>query len=523
MAGWWFQTGGCPRVLAVALGMACWTSAPAGAQDASLVYEKEFNLSVNPTAMSGERELMMPMEPMSLDRGSPLSLPSLIPTLEPTGERTARIIQGEPAKAGAWRSAVNIRYGIAGPDGKDRASFCGASLIDESWVLTAAHCVFRVSTGGLRDLRWVTAYADDVHIQKGKVLRVKAVHVLKQYDEEWIVNDLALLHLETRTTLPRQKLAGGKPFEVMPAGTMASIVGWGQTKGSDPGSASPVLLQARIPVLSKAECDAFRQGGWKKGGRPIGDADFCAGYGPERPPVTCNGDSGGPLYVASASGEPIQAGVVSWGIRGCTSYAAYASVGHFEPWIRKHVPKAVFVTPGAGVTTAGAGTAGGPREVLAGVTAGGPPSPHGQCAIEVYADGVATNTAKVGAELSMRLVSGASGRLAVFSATSASKVVQLFPSNYTGVGAPTAVQAGATVDIPGQSFTLKVSPPLGRHAVVAIIMPEGSGLSGVAQRYADMAPIEGFGSVLAKLADEAQTLPPGSARAVCTRQFDVVE
>jgi hypothetical protein len=85
------------------------------------------------------------------------------------------------------------------------------------------------------------------------------------------------------------------------------------------------------------------------------------------------------------------------------------------------------------------------------------------------------------------------------------------------------VQAGATVDIPGQSFTLKVSPPLGRYAVVAIIMPEGSGLSGVAQRYADMAPIEGFGSVLAKLADEARTLPPGSARAVCTRQFDVVE
>ena len=454
---------------------------------------------------------------MPLD-GQALSLPALVPATDTSGERRGRIILGTPAKSGAWRSTLNIRISYLDQDGQERGSFCGASLIDERWVLTAAHCVFRVKTGGVRDLTWVTAYADDLRFQKGKALRVKAVHVNREYVESWILNDLALLQLEGATDLPRQKLAGGSPSSVLPAGTMATVVGWGRTKGDVAGSYSPVLLETSLPIAGKGACDAFRQTGtWAKPGRPLSDAELCAGHGAGETPMVCNGDSGGPLFVSSATSEPIQAGVVSW-VRGpCLStYGAFASVGHFEPWIRKHVPNAVFVMPQPGVAS-------GPLSVIAGAEPGGPPAPLGQCAIDVYADGIATNTAKIGSELTVRLTSGVTGQLAVFSRTSADKVVQLFPNRYGGVGAaPMAVRAGDVVDIPGAAFSLKVSPPHGRYAVIAIVMPEGSSLASLGQRFADMAPIEGFGAVLAKLAAEARGLPPDSPRAVCTRQFDVV-
>jgi hypothetical protein len=174
----------------------------------------------------------------------------------------------------------------------------------------------------------------------------------------------------------------------------------------------------------------------------------------------------------------------------------------------------VFVMPQPGVSS-------GPLATIAGVRAGGPPAPLGQCAIDVYADGLATNAAKIGSVLTIRVTTGVAGRLAVFSRTSEDKVVQLFPNRYGRSSGAGAVAAGDVVAIPaGDEFEIKVSPPSGRYALIAVVMPEGSSLESLAQQHADMLPIQGFGSVLSKLADEARQ-SPDSSRAVCTRQFDV--
>src|SRR5262245_14530987 len=452
----------------------------ADAQGQALVYEKALDPLLNPTPAGGNDAGPPPagLEATSSERS--VSLPALVPDYDVDGGRSAqggRVIEGTPAPAGKWKSAVNIKYSFTHTDGQDYASSCGASLIDERWVLTAAHCVFRVPLGGLRTLKWVTAYASDVRFQSGVPLRVKAVYVHRDYDEAWILNDVALLELESPTTLPRQKLAAGAGQPgFLAAGNAAAIVGWGLTKpwwqpGSNPGEGSPVLLEATVPIASKATCDAFRSGtGWSKPGRPLSDADFCAGRGDGTGPLTCNGDSGGPIFVANATGEHIQTGIVSWGRRGCPSiYAAYASVGHFEPWIRKHVPNAVFVMPGAASSPVQLAL-----QQIAGAEPGGSPSPQGQCSVDIRADGAATNRVRVGSELTVHVTTGVTGHLAVFNRTS-DKKVQLFPNRFGSrdSSSPTAVRAGDVVAIPSpaDNFTLKVSPPQGRYEIVAVVVP----------------------------------------------------
>jgi hypothetical protein len=102
MARWRLKAGRWLVVLAAVAAGA--VSERAGAQDASLVYEKELDLSLNPTP-GGEVRTLQAVEVVPLG-GKPLSLPALVPALDPSGERSARVIMGKPAEKGAWRSAL---------------------------------------------------------------------------------------------------------------------------------------------------------------------------------------------------------------------------------------------------------------------------------------------------------------------------------------------------------------------------------------------------------------------------------
>jgi secreted trypsin-like serine protease len=500
------------------------------AQDGGLVYEKQLNLRLNPTpTRSGEEPGPPPPEPDAAFYEKALSLPALVTDAGGDGVQDARIIGGKPAQRGKWRSAVNFKIAYT-EAGKEQASYCGGSLIDERWILTAAHCVFRPETGGLRTLKWATAYANDVRFHKGRTLRIKAVYVNRTYDAQWILNDVALLELEKATKLPRQKLAAGKGrSSFLAPGKAATIIGWGRTTPwFAPGSKweynSPILLEASIPIADQKTCDEFRKGtGWPKPGRPLTDADFCAGHGQAKKAVTCNGDSGGPIFVAGATGEAIQAGVTSWGWRGCPSfYAAYADVGHFEQWIRKHVPNAVFVLPQQDAPS-------GPLQRIAGLEPDGPPAPHGQCAVDIRVDGAAANRVRVGSRLTVLVTTGVTGHLAVFNRSPGNKRVQLFPNALGGAAhsgaTPTSVRAGDVIAIPGAAGAFEVTPPDGRYEIVAIVAPEGVDLADITRPFANMAPIEDFDSVLAAIEERTRQEVESNARAaraVCTRQFDVV-
>jgi secreted trypsin-like serine protease len=526
-------------------GAAGLTVSIAVAQSDGFLYEKELDPRRNPTPVQREDQPGPPLlEYEKTLAGQFVRLPALVPDAGADGARDARIIEGTPAAPGEWKSAINLKIGYTGSDGRERDTWCGGSLIDERWVLTAAHCVFRAEAGGLRPLQWVTAYASDVRFQKGTPLRVKSVFVHRTYDGGWFVNDLALLNLEQPyTKAPRQKLAAGAGLRtLLTPGTKATIVGWGRTKSWGPGERPPddppsVLLKGIFPLADKQSCDERRRRGMFPKGpgtdRPLSDAEFCAGDTTGKSNTTCNGDSGGPLFVASpTTGEHIQAGVVSWGTVGCPKnyYAVYANVGHFEEWIRKHVPNAVFVAPQPDLTS-------GPLQQIAGVEPGGPPSPYGQCSVDIDANGALVNRVKVGAHLTVHVTTGVAGHLAVFNRikgdprAAADKIVQLFPNNRSSRARagplPTAVRAGDVVAIPDakDTFSLEVTPPLGRYEIIAVVVPEGVNLADITRPFEGMSAIGNFDGVLAEIAVRTRQLAETgrqTPRAVCTRQFDVV-
>jgi hypothetical protein len=511
--------------LDAALGQDTVSIAPGGE---GLLYEKLLDLSLNPARAADTPPSSAPPDDGD---GKSVSLMTLAPDHD--GAPLARVVHGVKARSGEWPSAVSLSISRGG-----QTVLCGGTVIGAAWVLTAAHCVFTKHGGGLRSLQWATAYAKHNVRHKGELLRIKAVFVHPQFGKPAaFLNDVALLELERPTSAPRQRLvAHAAQATLLAPGTMATVIGWGITRPlrpKEPADArehSKDLLWASVPIADRRACAAFL-------GREPAEAEICAGDA-KGGADSCKGDSGSPLFVAGPAGQPIQAGVVSWG-PGCAqpgTYGVYATVGTFEPWIRKRVPDAEFERPRPVV----------PALVeIAGAVPGGPPAPNGQVTVDFdtyeCTDAAfkardmrvraAASRIRVGACIEVHVTSGVSGHLAVFSRNAQGKVQLIFPNPWRGGkqagAAPTKVSAGQIVTIPGPADGVRfpVGMPLGWAEIIAVVVPDGAGLAELAKRFMNLRPVENFETELAAIAQRTTrqlNAVPQARRAVGTRRYEVV-
>ena len=200
---------------------------------------------------------------------------------------------------------------------------CGATLIHEDILLTAAHCqtVFDgrgVHVGAETDFGTTAEFHEDERLVQHP-----------DYDPNTFANDIMLVHLQTSSALPPVILNRDPAGPVV--GTPLTVIGFGHTQEN--GSLSPMLQQAQINAADFAPCQALFM---TESQVEINDSiQLCAYDATGAGKDACQADSGGPIL--NFVGE--QVGIVSFGL-GCGQVgvpAVYTRVSGFADWIDEQV------------------------------------------------------------------------------------------------------------------------------------------------------------------------------------------
>lgn len=219
-----------------------------------------------------------------------------------------------------WQIAM-VRASVAEPT---RSQFCGGSIIGDTWILTAAHCV-RNATVREDPSRVDVIAGTSQYAIGGERLKVAEIHTHPKYNQSTMDHDFALLRLQSPVTKGKV-IELAKENTQIREGTNACVSGWGATFEGGPGSID--LLGAEVPMVSNDVCNQP-----ESYGGDVTATMMCAGR-KEGGIDSCQGDSGGPLSTL-VGGRTTLIGVVSWG-EGCArrlKYGIYSRVPTVAPWI----------------------------------------------------------------------------------------------------------------------------------------------------------------------------------------------
>ncbi|XP_053492398.1 serine protease 27 [Ictalurus furcatus] len=233
-----------------------------------------------------------------------------------------RIVGGQSATSGAWPWQVSLHSLSFG------SHFCGGSLINNLWVITAAHCFESFSDPS--DLVVYLGRQTQEGYNPNEISRgVTKIINHPKYDTVTKNNDITLLRLSrtvTFTNYIRPVCLAGQGSSFV-SGTRCWITGWGNINSGVWLPSPGVLQEVAVPLVSRSVCTKLLQP------QAITQNMICAGF-LEGGKDTCQGDSGGPM-VTKQGAIWIQSGITSWGV-GCAQPGlpgVYTMVSQYQAWI----------------------------------------------------------------------------------------------------------------------------------------------------------------------------------------------
>lgn len=274
---------------------------------------------------------------------APLSIADLL-TSDPTTDLllTPKVIGGTPVSPENKYPWMVSQQWYGG-------NFCGGTLIDKEWVLTAAHCwVSEIAQPPYYAVIMPTAeqmvlgeYDITSVSSHEQSIAVSEVYIHPDFDPEYLKYDVALLKLATPATLNDYvqtiNLTNSTYNNNVLSNFNGIIAGWGMNDYVA-GTYPDVMYEASVDFLSDSACSYY-------GASYDPVSMLCAGK-IDGSRDTCYGDSGGPVAFEQ-NGFWRQAGITSWGNEcGLANYpGVYARVSAVYDWIQSFINTNLLSNP----------------------------------------------------------------------------------------------------------------------------------------------------------------------------------
>ncbi|XP_075711237.1 acrosin-like [Rhinoderma darwinii] len=249
-----------------------------------------------------------------------------------------RIVGGVDAQPGAWPWLVSIQV----PTRIGHRHSCGGSLLNNLWVLTAAHC-FKANKRSV--LKWKIIAGGHQLSELSHEVQIRSIESYiehENYNPRIEAYDIALIKLNSSVEYNDYIQPACLPTTTMNIAIFhpCYISGWG-VMAEKSSETADILQEAKVNQVDPKRCNSSQ---WYNG--VIWDYNLCAGY-EEGGIDSCQGDSGGPLMcLDEANSKYYVTGITSWG-SGCAlskKPGVYTNTQYFLEWIQVKLT-AILSTP----------------------------------------------------------------------------------------------------------------------------------------------------------------------------------